>query len=829
MDLAADTTMPVVVDTSNIDKDDDETPDWVAKKYAYNPSATHLSDLVHTKLEVSFNWEKQQMRGLSTLRLKPHFYPQQSVVLDAVGFDVHSVKLLRKKKSLKLKYSYDSAKLSITLDTVYNRFQEYTIEIDYTANPERNHIKGSEAITSDKGLYFINPLGTDPEKPRQIWTQGETQANSRWMPTLDVPDQRCTQEMHITVDTAYKTLSNGTLTYSSLNENGTRTDVWEQKLPHAPYLFMMAVGKYTVVTDKWKGMEVSYYVEPKYGKHARAIFGNTPEMIGFFSDKLGVKYPWAKYSQVVVRDYVSGAMENSSATVMMEAVQSDDKQLADKNWDDIISHELFHQWFGDYVTCESWSNLPLNESFATYGEYLWNEYKYGLEEADFSSLSDLNNYINESRTKQEPLIRFYYNDREAMFDSHSYAKGGLTLHMLRKYVGDEAFFAALNLYLNTNKFKQVEIHNLRLAFEEVTGEDLNWFFNQWFMSAGHPQLEVRHSFASGKLSLSVKQLQDSAYTPIYRLPLSVDVWHGTVKTRHNITVTKAEQTFTFPAHQAPDNVLFDAEQQLVGLIDHEKTKAEYLHQMRHAGNVKARLSAMVRLKNEISAPEVISAYSACLSDKFWAVRDIAIEALASDSAALAANKVMLLSIAEADPKPSVRAEAIEALYTLHDKKLTPVFEKAMNAQSNQVNAAGLALYLLSDAKDKPAKIARFENANSNSVISVIAQYYVDSNKAGHTAWFEKRVKAATGDAQYAAIQLYGKYATHLSAPERAKAVDLFFSTARTSTSVAAKFGAFRALQLNRDVPGAADKLKEVKAKETNKTLLQYYEMAGSNN
>ncbi|MES2386920.1 MAG: M1 family aminopeptidase, partial [Bacteroidota bacterium] len=338
-------TVTIVTDSIDITPDSEEeeaeVPAWAAKKYNYNPARTLKTDLVHTKLEVSFDWKKRELNGIATLTLKPWFYPQNTVDLDAVGFIIKSVKQVKKKKSLKAKYTYDSTVLHITLDSTYKRGQPYTLEIEYTARPEKLPKGGSAAINSDKGLFFINPDGTEPGKPRQIWTQGETQANSKWFPTIDSPNERCTQEMHITVDSSYRTLSNGSLSYSSFNPNGTRTDVWEQKLPHAPYLFMMAVGKFAVTTDKWKGMEVSYYTEPEYAKYARNIFGNTPEMIGFFSDRLGVKYPWAKYSQVVVRDYVSGAMENTSATVLMEAVQADDKELADKSWDDIISHELF--------------------------------------------------------------------------------------------------------------------------------------------------------------------------------------------------------------------------------------------------------------------------------------------------------------------------------------------------------------------------------------------------------------------------------------------------------------------------------------------------------
>ena len=169
---------------------------------------------------------------------------------------------------------------------------------------------------------------------------------------------------------------------------------------------MMAIGEFAIVKDKWRGIDVSYYVEPKFEKYARMVFGNTPEMIEFFSQKFGVDYPWKKYSQVVVRDFVSGAMENTTATVHMEALQHDHRYHLDETEEDYISHELSHHWFGDYVTCESWANLPLNESFATYAEVLWREYKYGIDEAEHHLSGDFSSYFAESQTKREPLIRF---------------------------------------------------------------------------------------------------------------------------------------------------------------------------------------------------------------------------------------------------------------------------------------------------------------------------------------------------------------------------------------------------------------------------------------
>jgi len=243
----------------------------------------------------------------------------------------------------------------------------------------------------------------------------------------------------------------------------------------------------------------------------------------FFSDLIKMDYPWSKYGQIIVRDYVSGAMENTTATLFYDEMLQDNRELLDNNYEGTIAHELFHQWFGDLVTCESWANLTLNEGLANYSEYLWNEYKYGKYEADLHNLDEAMQYFDEAEGEEKDLIRYYYEDREDMFDSHSYAKGGRVMHMLRDYVGDEAFFEALHRYLVRYKYQSVEIHDLRLVFEEVTGEDLNWFFNQWFLASGHPILEVEDYYNDSTLTVSVKQNQDLETTPLYRLPVRISI------------------------------------------------------------------------------------------------------------------------------------------------------------------------------------------------------------------------------------------------------------------------------------------------------------------
>src|SRR5687767_13534108 len=269
----------------------EEAPADTSWKRVYRASAPRINDLVHTKLDVKFDYAKSYMYGKAWITLVPHFYPTDSLTLDAKGMDIQKVAIVKGGSTTPLKYKYDGWVLNIDLDKTYKGGEKYTVYIDYTAKPDEVKVQGSAAITDAKGLYFINPRGEEKDKPTQIWTQGETEATSVWCPTIDKPDQKTTNEFSMTVPDKYVSLSNGKLTGQKKNSDGTRTDTWKMDLPHTPYLFFMGVGDYAVIKDSYKEKEVSYYVEKEYAPVARKIFGNTPEMMAFFSRILGIEYP----------------------------------------------------------------------------------------------------------------------------------------------------------------------------------------------------------------------------------------------------------------------------------------------------------------------------------------------------------------------------------------------------------------------------------------------------------------------------------------------------------------------------------------------------------
>ena len=724
----------VVITLQAVAQDENSKNDSLPKQQ-YRETATRINDLVHTKLDVKFDFSKSYLYGKAWITLKPHFYPTDSLTLDAKGMDIKKVALVKGNVSNDLKYNYDGWFLRIHLDKTYKGGEEYKVYVDYTSKPDEVKVKGSAAINDAKGLYFINPLGKEKDKPTEVWTQGETEGSSVWFPTIDRPNQKSTEEIYMSVPDKFVTLSNGKLISQKKNTDGTRTDYWKMDLPHAPYLFFMGVGDFAIVKDTYKGKEVSYYVDKPYASVARKIFGNTPEMMGFYSKILGIEYPWVKYSQMVGRDYVSGAMENTTATLHQESAQKDARELTEENaWESTIAHELFHQWFGDLVTTESWSNLTLNESFANYSEVLWNEYKYGKDAGDEQNYKDMEDYLR-SNSGSKDLVRFYYNDKEDMFDAVSYNKGGRILNMLRNYVGDSAFFKALNLYLTTNKFKSAEATQLRLAFEDVTGRDLNWYWNQWYYSSGNPSLDINYNYDSvtHKAQVIVKQVQEG--DKVFKLPVAVDVYKGADKKRYNVWVQNKTDTFYFDAATKPDLVNFDGDKILLTEKKENKTLDEYIHQYKYAGSYVDRREAIGFAGEHQEDPKAVALLKLSLKDKYEGLRRLTLNAIDMRNSNVAKEmESTLVDLAKNDPKKLVKAAAIENLRFYQKAEYAPVFKAALNDSSYTV--AGNALAALEDV-DNTAALAEAKRLSAlpakgrlASAISTVMIEAGDESSAG---------------------------------------------------------------------------------------------------
>ena len=698
-------------------------------KQNYRAVATKTNNLKHTKLVASFNYQQSQMNGEVWLKFQPHFYPTKTLVLDAKAMDIQEVALMKGTAKVKLAYTYDSLRLHIDLDKTYTAKESYTIYIKYIARPNEYKGLGSAAIRDAKGMYFINPLGTDKDKPTQIWTQGETEASSVWIPTIDQTNQKTTQEFYLRVPSKYVSLSNGLLVKQTDLKNGFREDVWKMDLPHSPYLFFIGIGDYAVVKDSYKGKEVSYYIERAYEKEARKIYGNTPKMIAFFENKLGVAYPWSKYAQISGRDYVSGAMENTTATLHSDAVQQDARELIDgNNWESTIAHELFHQWFGDLVTAESWSNITVNESFADYSQTLWFEHSQGKDAGAFENFTGLRNYLSSPSDAEKNLVRFFYQNKEDVFDLVSYQKGGRILNMLRHLVGDDAFFTSLNKYLTDNQFSNGSAIKLKLAFEAVTGKDLNWFFNQWYFGSSHPYVRIQQKYMADQQKVLVTIQQTQTQNKLFTIPVGIDVYVQGNRSHYEVWSKNKVDSFYFPAAVAPDNVNVDNDKVLLWAKDESKPIEQYAYQFKHARNFMDRFEATNEAAANLKNSAAKAIIEAAIKDTFHVIRSIALNSY-NPTAIDATMEAQILELAGKDKVSTVREDAINVLSKINKPIFTPLYEKWVYDSSYTVAGAALAALEIVDSTKAIAIAKEFSKQTLkkrlNTVVTTILTKYGD--------------------------------------------------------------------------------------------------------
>jgi aminopeptidase N len=773
----------------------------------YKGFETKYFDLIHMKLSVIPQWGKRQLDGIAILTLTPHAYPQDTLVLDAQDFDIKSVQLVDEKGDSisNLSYFYNKRKIKIRLEKFiagyltnppavglfryYKSTKPYQagdtlyIKITYTAKPEDQYKDSVITKKVEQGLYFINPIGKDSSIPTEMWSQGETEHNSCWFPTIDATDQKFTDEIDIIVDTSMVTLSNGLLKSSMTNYHGLRTDRWIMDLPHSPYLVMIAAGRYAVIHDKWRNKAVDYYVEKEYAPYARMIFGHTPAMIEYFSNLLKYDFPWQKYSQMVVRDFTSGAMENTTAVLMYEPMQHDDRSHLDYTGEETISHELFHHWFGDLVTCKSWAYLALNESFASWAESAWEEHEYGKDEADLMRKAALDAYLNEALYHKTSIIDHYYSDPEDLFDRHRYEKGALVINMLRHYLGDTVFFKGLHNYLVDNAWKNVELSDLRKAMEQASGQDLNWFFEQWFEKRGHPVLEISQEYnpEKRKLYVYVKQNQKDEKVPLFKMKARIACVYmngqvGLGDMSRDVWLGNTVDTFIFNCF--PLYVEFDPENILLC----EKTEIKPLQQWEfqyhyNAGNFKSRYDAMQALSKEYkflkkdypgkgftrhwNEDENISFRLHSLRDTFWYIRRQALVNLGDLDDSLFKRWYSVIGeqierMALSDKKSMVRVAALNLLQDKRGASAMPIYKQALNDSSYQVVAIAIrnifSNYPRQDSSTLVKSFAKYESYRSTEVKLALANvyaYYGDKDKA---AYF--RTLKAYGNQYYI---LYRKY------------------------------------------------------------------------
>ena len=628
-------------------------------------------DIIHYALHLSFDAPAKTTFGRETVILSPLKSGLDSLVLDAAKMEIQSVQLPSKKKLSFQKYP---EKLTIYLDKKYDAADMITFSIVY------------KVVDPEKGLYFVIPQQGAGKKHFEIYSQGEMEDNHYWFPCWDFPNDRATSEIFVTTKTPNIVISNGKLVNVLLHEkDSTRTFHWKMDIPHTSYLTSIIVGNYKKVEDYYKKIPVQYYVHPDQEQYARATFSKTPEIIAFFSEKIGIDYPYSKYAQTVVDNFRYGGMENITATTLTSGTIKDARSNIDGTSEGLIAHELAHQWWGDLLTCRDWANSWLNEGFATYFASLWTEHSQGKDALDYEMLRSANIYMSEDSSRyRRTLVWYKYNVPENMFDRHAYQKGAWVLHMLRYILGDELFWKGINYYGTTNAEKLVEAPDLKRAFEEATGKNLYWFFDEWVYSAGYPKYQVEKSWVDslGAIALHVSQDQiGDTLTTVFRMPVTIKMFNGTKQRLVNVDIGTADTTLYLKCAGNPDLVIFDPGNHILKGIQFNKDKKEWLYQLAHASHAVDRLDALNQLKKFYQKDSEVqkAIASRVSSDSFWAVRREAIRFLADVHPDWAEQVV---KNAVNDPNSRVRSAAINAFAKYKDPSLVSILQNIVKSDSS---------------------------------------------------------------------------------------------------------------------------------------------------
>jgi aminopeptidase N len=619
-------------------------------------------DVRHIKVQVRLDVPAKSISGIATHTIAPLNDGLQWVEFDAIGMEIESVTVAK----AGTRFEYDGAKLRVDLGAARKRGQELTVAITYRATPRL-------------GLYFIAPDDAYPDKPHQVWSQCQDEDTRYWIPCYDYPNQKQTTEMIATVPGSWYALSNGRLLQDKQNRDGTRTFHWHQDRPHSTYVITLAAGEFSRIDASRPGLTIDYFVEEKDIEAAERSFKNTPEMIALFERVSGVAFPWAKYSQIVVRDFVFGGMENTSATTMTENILVDRKAARDFTSDGLVSHELAHMWWGDLLTCRDWSHGWLNESFATFAEFLWDEEHRGVDEYRQGVIDNVNLYLGERYRR--PIVTNVYHEPIDIFDRHLYEKGSVVLNTLRGLLGDDQFFRSIQRYCRDNQERSVVTQDLVNAIEAETGRSLEWFFDQWVYKPGHPEFKVNWSWdEDAKLaSVTVKQTQSTDNgTPVFRVPVTIDFRKGRAKTQaFAVEIVEREHSFVFPLAAKPDLCRFDPYNRVLKVLDFDKSVGELRLQLSDDDDIAGRQAAATALGKKGGPDAIKSLEAAVTNDRFWAVQAAAAKALGVIRTS-AARDALLRSLAVRHPK--ARRGVVAALGEFHGDEsvlaaLTPLAKR----------------------------------------------------------------------------------------------------------------------------------------------------------
>jgi aminopeptidase N len=643
-------------------------------------------DLQHSKIALRFDLESKKVVGDVTHTLSLLREGLDQVSFDSVSLQIQNVKVNKSDA----KFETTDAKLVVHFAKAGKLGEKYDVEIKYDAKPT-------------KGLYFILPDKDYPNRPKQIWTQGESEDTRFYLPTYDYPNDRLTTETILTVPSDWLTVSNGKLISTADAGGGMTTWTWRESQPSSTYLFTVVAGELAELKDSWRNMPVTYYAPKDRADRLAINYSRTPTMIEFFSKKLGVDYPWEKYAQSMVDDFVAGGMENSSATTNTASSLRHPKLVREypMDYDGLISHELGHQWFGDLVTTKDWGNIWLNEGFATFMEFMWTESHFGKDEGDYERWDSMREWFSQHNLYAKPIVRHDFDD-SSEFDGNAYGKGALVLCMLRRELGDDAFYAGLKHYLEVNRGKNVVTADLAKAIEEATRTNVDQFFAQWVYGAGAPKFEIVYQYDAEKkqVALHVKQTQKiEGRVGLFRVPVDVEITSAIGPKLYPITVSKTDETFTFPSATAPQMVLFDKGVQILKSAEFKKEHKEWIYQLKYASEVGDRADASVAIGKLKGNDEAAVALGEALrNDKARGVRILAAQSLGELGSPASATE--LLNAISTITQPDLRSSIVQALGSFKDNADVATKLEGIAKKDDSYRARAAALQAI--GKMKPA-------------------------------------------------------------------------------------------------------------------------------
>jgi aminopeptidase N len=654
-------------------------------------------DLQHSRIALRFDLDQKKVIGDVTHSLTILRDSTSKIIFDSAGLTIQNVTVNKSPA----KFNTEDDKLIIPLTTAARAGEKFDVNIRYEAKPT-------------KGLYFILPDKDYPDRPKQVWTQGESEDTRYYLPTYDYPNDRLTTETILTVPASWLTVANGKLISVSEAANGMQTWTWKESVPSSTYLITIVAGELEEIKDKWRGMPVTYYAPKGRGDRLSINYSHTPQMIELFSKKLGVDYPWEKYAQSMVDDFVAGGMENSSATTNTSSSLQHPKLAPEylTGQDDLISHELGHQWFGDLVTCKDWGDIWLNEGFATFMETAWTESYFGKDQADYERWEAARQWLAQTNLYDKPIVRHDFND-SGEFDGNAYTKGGWVLYMLRNQLGEDAFYRGLKHYLEVNRGKNVVTADLAKAIEEATHVNVDQFFSQWLYGAGAPKFDLSYKYDDAKheIALTVKQIQRvEGHVGLFHVPTEVEITTASGPKLFPVTISNEKDTeiFTFRADSAPLMVLFDKGGHVLKSADFHKEKKEWLYQLKNATELADRADAVAALAKLKGDDDVVAPLAAALrNDKAWGIRANTADALGQLGGSSASKQ--LLDALNTAKEPWVRNRIVSALANFKDDLAIVAKLNAIAGDDSSYRARAAALQALGRLK-APAALATLDAA-----------------------------------------------------------------------------------------------------------------------